>query len=255
MKRDYWNLSVSEFLDVISEVAEHRAYSVTLSNGREMKGTLDELSLEAIKYQNCDIGPELTNAVAEIRRNPIYQYDTLSFSEIIDYVDRWTQHYDPDRLRAFWVDAALYFYNNDKFDGTKAGAGKVQYLKRFLASKIDSNTGGDSVSPVADQFELPAGLNTPRAKKYFQKAIGRGLIIRNNDKMEWVGGSDARLAYFCQEVYCKDENGRDNGQNFPEKALNTLFGKSRLGKARSQFVSNNGGTPKNIDDLDELLNT
>lgn len=181
MKRDYWNLNVSEFIEVIAEVAEHRAYSVTLSNGIEMRGTLEKLSSEAIKYQN----PELTNAVAEIRRNPIYQYEITSFAEIIDYVDRWTQHYDPDRLRAFWVDAFKYFYSDDKFDGTTAGAEKVQYLKRFLASKIDGNTGGDSVAPVADQFELPdrliTRLDSKQVKALFDWLRGGGFIGKNTD--------------------------------------------------------------------------
>ncbi len=105
-------------------------------------------------------------------------------------------------------------------------------------------------------INLSGPLDTDRARKYFGIAVDAGLIKPVEDKLQWVDGRMSRLAYFCQEVYCKDDNGHDNGGPFPEKALNALFGVSRLGKARSQLASNkNGVKPAKSMDIDNIFST
>ena len=51
-------------------------------------------------------------------------------------------------------------------------------------------------------------------------------------------------------VFCKDDEGKDNGLKFPESALNKLFGEDRLGKARSQLADNK---KQGYEDIDRLF--
>ena len=98
------------------------------------------------------------------------------------------------------------------------------------------------------KFGLPLELDTPRARKYIGKAIIKGVIASTGNNLKW-NGTKASLAYFLQRVYCKDDEGKDNGKKFPESALNKLFGENRLGKARSQLVDNKKQGYEDIDSL------
>ena len=92
-----------------------------------------------------------------------------------------------------------------------------------------------------DKIDLPAELDTPRARKYFDIALEAHFIAKTTKGYKWtlkVGrGSLAQLAYFCSRIYCPGAMG-----SFPEAALNTLFGVSRLGSALSQVF--NAKTPQ-----------
>jgi hypothetical protein len=100
---------------------------------------------------------------------------------------------------------------------------------------------------------LPPELNTERAQRYFGKAISGGLIQRTAQGYTWVKGRDSMLAYFAQRVFCENSDGSDNGRAFPESALNKLFNKSRLGKARSQLANNKSGKPVGYGTIDALF--
>lgn len=90
-------------------------------------------------------------------------------------------------------------------------------------------------------LKLNEELNTPRARKYFQKAEAGGLICETSTGYEWAltkgCGSLAQLAYFCGRVYCPDNIGV-----LPETALDKLFGVSRIGAALTQV--NNAKKPQ-----------
>lgn len=99
-------------------------------------------------------------------------------------------------------------------------------------------------------FSLPLELDTPRARKYIGKAIEAGFIASTGEGLKW-SMTKAKLAYFLQRIYCIDDNGKDNGQRFPESALDELFGVNRLGKARSQLADHK--VKMNYEDIDSLF--
>lgn len=103
--------------------------------------------------------------------------------------------------------------------------------------------------PKEKAFTLPVELDTPRARKYIGLAIEKGFIASTDSILKWKL-SKARLAYFLFRVFCKDDEGKDNGLKFPESALNRLFGEDRLGKARSQLVDNK---KQGYEDIDRLF--
>lgn len=104
-------------------------------------------------------------------------------------------------------------------------------------------------STKENAFTLPVELDTPRARKYIGLAIKKGFIASTDSILKWKL-SKARLAYFLFRVFCKDDEGKDNGLKFPESALNRLFGEDRLGKARSQLADNK---KQGYEDIDRLF--
>lgn len=93
---------------------------------------------------------------------------------------------------------------------------------------------------------LPEKLNTPRARKYFSKAIDANIITKTDTgySMGSAIKTKALLAYFIELVFCRDEAGKDNGIKYPGDASSLLFGTTRLEKARSQYLNNKGKNPK-----------
>lgn len=102
---------------------------------------------------------------------------------------------------------------------------------------------------------LPKDLNTDRAQKYFSVAINEGFISYSNGVYKSNFKKKSLLAYFLELVFCYNDNGCDNGKDFPEDDLNILFCESRLGKARSQLKNNKngGGKPKGYEIVDKLF--
>lgn len=102
---------------------------------------------------------------------------------------------------------------------------------------------------------LPVTLRTERALKYFPKAIEANIVTKTDTgySMGSAIKTKAILAYFLELVFCRDNTGKDNGNDFPETDLNTLFGESRLGKARGQYASNKSGKPKGYEIIDKIF--
>ena len=102
---------------------------------------------------------------------------------------------------------------------------------------------------------LPEDLNTDRPQKYFSVAINEGFISYSNGVYKSNFKKKSLLAYFLELVFCYNDNGCDNGKDFPEDDLNILFSESRLGKARSQLKNNKngGGKPKGYEIVDKLF--
>ena len=141
MENEFINLSVSEFLDVISGKAEVEEYTVTLSRGHNMVGTLKSLTEDAIYYKNCDIGDELAAAVFEISKRPIHKYQITSQTDIVCYVENKTDNYDTDKVIALFADAANYYYSIPDIDKkTTRVMEQVRFMKDYLKSKLPKTT-------------------------------------------------------------------------------------------------------------------
>ena len=87
----------------------------------------------------------------------------------------------------------------------------------------------DEESEEPNSIKLPKELDTPKARKYFAKAIELKLITTDNGKYSWIGIGDrskfSQLAYFLGKVFNYKHNFNGNvGEKFPEGALNELFG-------------------------------
>lgn len=97
------------------------------------------------------------------------------------------------------------------------------------------------------EFNLPAELDTERARKYFKRAIDAGLIKRTQQGFEWIKngnvgeGVNVQVALFCGAVYCgdrvKDSRYGDKWQLgdgiFPDAPLKRLFGLKTLATIRT----------------------
>ena len=103
------------------------------------------------------------------------------------------------------------------------------------------------------RVNLPTELQTERAVKYFAKAVEMGFIEKTETGYESKFQSKALLAYFLELVFCRDDEGRDNGSNFPETALNRLFDESRLSRARSQIANNRTGKPSGVKAVESIF--
>lgn len=78
----------------------------------------------------------------------------------------------------------------------------------------------EPAAPRLEEEELPAELNTERAKKYFPRAIAAGYM----DNGKWIK-SQVRLAYFCSRVYSNPR---------PINALEDYFGFKKLSASITQ---------------------
>jgi hypothetical protein len=91
--------------------------------------------------------------------------------------------------------------------------------------------------------KLPKDLNTPRARKYFARAIELQYMEPAEDgRYRWTGTGrkpcTAELAYFLGRVYNYKYTINGNaGENFPEESLNALFGVKRLYSSLTQVYN------------------
>ena len=131
-------------------------------------------------------------------------------------------------------------FSNDFIDKWKNEPMLTAHIEDLYTASTDTTKG--------KAFKLPVELDTPRARKYIGLAIEKGFIASTDGELKW-GQTKAKLAYFLFMVFCKDDEGKDNGLKFPESALNKLFGEDRLGKARTQLVNNKKQGYEDIDSL------
>lgn len=94
-----------------------------------------------------------------------------------------------------------------------------------------------------NRMPLPKDLNTPRARKYFARAIELQYMEPAEDgRYRWTGTGKkpctAELAYFLGKVYNYKYTITGNaGENFPEESLNELFGVKRLYSSLTQVYN------------------
>lgn len=82
-------------------------------------------------------------------------------------------------------------------------------------------------------WSLSGSLDTKRAWSYFEKAVSKGWIANEGNKLTWqgIGGKAhlSQLAYFCGRVYdYKYSVNGNTGTEFPKNELEELFGVKNL---------------------------
>ena len=94
--------------------------------------------------------------------------------------------------------------------------------------------GNDVVTNDAQRVGLPMELDTPRAIKYFKRAVDEEYMKKTDTGYKWLFGGErgriARLGYFVEQVFCPN-----NTEKVPEQSINRLFGVSRICSAITQL--------------------
>ena len=82
----------------------------------------------------------------------------------------------------------------------------------------------------------------------FTKLINAGYMNKIGDgyRYEWKK-TESLLAYTMEKIFCKNDTDK-----FPETMLNKMFGKDRLGKARTQLY-NSSNPPRGAKGVDKVL--
>ena len=80
---------------------------------------------------------------------------------------------------------------------------------------------------------LSGSLDTKRTRYYFEKAVSKGWIAKEDNKLTWqgIGGKAhlSQLAYFCGKVFDYRHSVNGNaGTEFPKNELEELFGVKNL---------------------------
>lgn len=125
------------------------------------------------------------------------------------------------------------------FDNADAGSQKPEQAAA-------AHEAGSGVFVPDSLLKYRSQIDTPRARKYFPKAIEAGIIKRTKSGYLKLVSSKALLAYFLNKVYSVG--------TFPDTALNLLFNESRL--KQSIYRTNEGnknGKPKGYELIDELF--
>lgn len=113
-----------------------------------------------------------------------------------------------------WDKAEVEAYTNEIVaishiihDSTNGMRSSINYLFNEIVFE-DRNVLADTAEMPHDEvagFDLPAELNTERARKYFKRAIDAGLIKRTQQGFTWVPlhgrGANTQLGYFCCKVF------------------------------------------------------
>lgn len=82
-------------------------------------------------------------------------------------------------------------------------------------------------------WPLSGSLDTKRAWYYFEKAVSKGWIAKEGNKLTWLGiggkAHQSQLAYFCGKVFGYRHSVNGNaGTEFPKNELEELFGVKNL---------------------------
>lgn len=214
-------------------------------NAQNMKKDISELC------KDCPIKPKIlagieNQIIAKARERYNLMPETLG-QYIEDECFKAMQ--SMDKLTNYELQGVAMIYSNS----TEAYIWQKERIKALRS--FQKETTKTTLKQVPQQL-LPERLDTERARILFEKAIQKGLMEIDGSSYKWLR-SKALLAYFTQIIYCKEANGKDNGAQYPETALEALFKESRLGKARSQIADNKGGgggKPKNFQIIDDLVN-
>lgn len=280
MKKEIFDLTIEEFTRLLLDYEKKYQLEVTYNDKTKkvFEGTLMKL-LEFAEYNM-----ELQNMLMA----ECFDYDiTLDKLDIYNYLEFKTSYFNPEKVKIILEEmnffyCMIYLEDIDKQAHEEyISKGKEIPMiecrlpdeKRYLLPNYELMR--EHVFPGRDfiytctisllkekckninssDLKLPEKLNTNRAKKYIYKALCNGIIERYNDGLKKKGITKAQLAYFLECIYCKGEDGKDNGLNFPEADLEKLFNESRIGKARGQLVNNknNSGKPKGSEIIDKIF--
>ena len=266
-------------IDLINEqYAKNELYKAVKSIGPQLENELKEFGLCP---EECFMEAiELLSAIAEKGENILPEIDNFWLCKENEY-RRFDRHVNEDEIRKaisivfgfaiLAIDSSRHpFYRctlseqltlviaNHKFDGWSKTLEKIFSVplpNGWFDAFIEEET-------AAGKLPLPKIINTERAQKYFQKAIDKGFMKIDNGSFLWIGVKKrpsgtpniSELAYFLGKVYeYRHSVSGNNGKQFPENELNTLFGVTKLYNRLVQVYSANNiqAWRQPIDDLFE----
>ena len=271
------DLSPEEFVRVICNMEkvytlEMKMYPLDPNQENDViMGTYSQLYdtlMNVLGY--CPDNTYAQHCIEQLKEN-LFDYK-LEFTEldIYDYLDEKTNGFQKERCLIFLRDLKRHHsihvfqdgYSHDFF-----------YLKavKWLEEKIEITASKNINTPLPTELEseqpshtqiqeiwLPEELDTPRARKYFPKAIEASIITQKGtgEKTYYskkAGITQKQLAYFLKLVFCQDEEGKDNGKDFPNKETNELFWTSDLRHTVSALMNNKEGKPRGYKIIDKIF--
>lgn len=192
----------------------------------------------------------------------LFGYFVLKVGEKLDI--RWSNN------KIKWQPFTLFFFNMDKAERKAA----KEWANSYKMGNVTEPENYELVLECVDDLPEPQQreqeepqqgiylppelqqykeqVDTPKARKYFARAVKNGVIERTNTGYrKCQARSKAQLAYFLQCVYVDAVK----GGVFPDTALCKLFCESGLKQAANKVASNKTGKPKQgaklIDDIFE----
>lgn len=108
-------------------------------------------------------------------------------------------------------------------DNETLTAQRGQQKEEQGSATAENRVGSETGWPLSDY------VDTKRARYYFEKAVSKGWIAKEGNKLTWLGiGGKAQLsqlAYFCGKVFDYRHSVNGNaGTKFPKNELEELFG-------------------------------
>lgn len=277
MKKDMADLSLEEFVRVICNMEkvytlEMKLYPLDPNDEKDViMGTYSQLydTLMEVLGRYPD-NTYAQHCIEQVEEN-LFDYK-LAFSEldIYNYLDEKTKGFQKERCLIFLGDLKMFHSIHVFQDGYSLD---FFYLKavKWLEEKIEITASKNNNTPLPIEIEseqpshakvqeiwLPEELNTPRARKYFSKAIEENIITQKGTGEDTyyskaAGITEKQLAYFIKLVFCRDEAEKDNGESFPNKETNILFRTSGLGDSASALMNNRGGKPRGYKIIDKIF--
>ncbi len=247
----------AEIKQVSEQYAENELYKAISLIGLQLENELKEFGLCP---EECFMETlELLSVIAEKGKGILSEVDNLWLRKENEY-RRHNRHVDEYEIRKavgivfgftiLAIDSSRHpFYRrqlseqltmvvaNHKWDGWSTTLGQI-FNVPLPDGWFDAFI--DEEPEECDAIRLPKELDTPRARKYFAKAIQQQYMEAIDDgKYRWIGtdnkGKTAELAYFLGKVYnYKHTISGNAGENFPEDSLNKLFGVTRLYSSLTQ---------------------
>lgn len=112
-------------------------------------------------------------------------------------------------------------------DNETLTAQRGQQKEEQGSATAENRVGSETGRPLSDY------VDTKRARYYFEKAVSKGWIAKEGNKLTWLGiGGKAhlsQLAYFCGKVFDYRHSVNGNaGTEFPKNELEELFGVKNL---------------------------
>lgn len=184
----------------------------------------------------------------EVVRHELYSLDTEPLKRFCrDIAQRYTPIYDEEIFNT---------ESNKELLGLlvqthgKSTAITMMHNLRDIAS-LTNLIVGDVCSIIDEeqpQRQAPREPSNERAKRAFAKAVEAGMMEKTATGYKWHG-SKASLSYFVVQVY-----NPDGSKETPFKALNELFGVSRLDSASNKALLEVKKPQKWREKIDELIN-
>ena len=198
-----------------------------ITNNRTDYSSADEW-LEALKQDDAWLGKLQKlqeSTTAELNRERDIAHKKMGDYLLFGHWDTYN-HNVLKVVQELW-DAGLSLSN---LKNKTIGMLTLEYLKQ----KTETSNNG---------ILLPKELDTPKARKAFEKAIELKYMEATYDgKYHWIGTckkpNTSELAYFLGKVYnCKPTLYGNKGEAFPEESLNKLFGVTRLYSSLTQVYN------------------